>query len=49
MATITIRDLDETVKARLGTQLHELFAGLGGDDLQFERRRDRPRAPDFGE
>ncbi len=80
-STITVRNLDDDVKAklrvraaengrsmeaevrailrssvaedsarpeRLGTWIHELFKGLGGDELELPSRNELPRAPDFG-
>lgn len=77
MATLTVRDLDDTLKAKLrvraaengrsmeaevrailhatltaaepaagglGTQIHELFAAVGGVDLDLPSRTDAPRA-----
>jgi plasmid stability protein len=78
MATLTVRNLDEDLKARLriraaehgrsmeaearailrsslgappggglGTQIHERFAGLAGDELDPPARSDAPRVPDL--
>lgn len=78
-STLTVRNLDDAVKARLrvraaengrsmeaearailrdtllgapparlGTRIHERFAGLRGDALELPARRELPRAADLG-
>lgn len=79
MSTLTVRNLDDDLKARLrvraaengrsmeaeareilraslstqqstrlGTRIHERFAGLGLDDIEIPARSERPRAAQFG-
>lgn len=81
MATLTIRNLDDDLKARLrveaaqngrsmeeearsilrqalskpkqagglGTRIHQLFAEIGGVELELPERSDKPRYVDFSE
>lgn len=81
MATLTIRNVEEPVKARLrmeaalhghsmeeevrcilrqvlnkpparvgmGTRIHQLFAAIGGVELELPPRTEQARIPDFGD
>ena len=46
MATLTIRNLDEGIKAQLRIQAH--FAPLGGVELELPERSSQPSPAQFG-